>query len=224
MARDRVATARGSAGAERHGYGALRRGGRGKMGAAARRAGEDGRCGAGLAAFLEKGLAKNLQNPLRRSVCFRVFAGAGYRKRRRKPGTDAGGSRKSQAEKRPPPPRAGRRARKAGRDPDTEGCRRRQVLRPAARKASYAFGWLFRQERGNAWQRSPLHRFAGRNAAVQDRVATARGSAGAERHGYGALSHGGRGKMGAAARGLRPFCKKAWRKTFRLRCGGVFVS
>ena len=56
MARDRVATARSRAGAERHGYGALSHGGRGKMGAPAQR----------TAAFLEKGLAKNLQNPLRR--------------------------------------------------------------------------------------------------------------------------------------------------------------
>ena len=143
MARDGVATARCRAGAERHGYVALRHGGRGKMGAAAqgngrprreghgttrafprrvgatqvrraaaRRAGEDGRCGAGFAAFLQKGLAKNLQNPLRRSVCFPVFAGAGYRKRRGNLSIDADGSRKSQAKKRPPPPRAGRRARK----------------------------------------------------------------------------------------------------------------
>ncbi len=64
-------------------------GGRAKRRAPARRADEDGRCGARFAAFLQKGLAKNLQNPLRRGVCFSVFAGSGRRKRRGKPGTGA---------------------------------------------------------------------------------------------------------------------------------------
>ncbi len=125
---------------------------------------------------------------------------------------------------RPPPPRAGRRARKAARNPGAEERRaRREVagVTPGCAKGRVRVRLALPIRAGHAGQRRPLYRFAGCNATVRDRVATGGCRAGAQRHRVGALRRGGRAKRRAIpARGLRPFWKKAWRKTYKIRCGG----